>query len=154
MPNIHGVDLAGIGAEAEALVAEKLRALGHKVTAGESYRHDLFGDDSVRVEVKFSYPSDGEWVWAFNSRKRLSDYCDVVVLIGEEHGRFHFFVLPSDRRIFYTKSGKPKADIGSSVKPTRLRATGRALNAHRDKWQLISETRDGERPRILQRTMW
>lgn len=154
MPNIHRVDLVGMGAEAEVLVAKRLRAFGHSVTPGENYRHDLLVDGSVRVEVKLSHPSDGEWVWGFNSRKRLSDHCDVVVLIGEDQGRFHFFVFPSDHGVFYRNDGKPKAGIGVKVNPRRTHTTGQALSNHRDRWQLIREIRDGQRLQVSQASLW
>ena len=144
MPNWAGEDLVGLGREMEGKVAEILRRLGHSVAAPENRHYDLLCDGKVRVEVKVANPSGGELVWAFNSRKRFSDHCDVVVLVANFENGLVFYVLPADHLIFYTRDGKPKAGIGITVKPTkRLRETGLALERHRDRWELVSQIGNG-----------
>jgi hypothetical protein len=110
----------------------------------------LLCDDTVRIEVKTAYPSGDDIVWAFNGRKRLEDYCDVVVLIANVDGQALHYVLPADHQVFYNSSGEPKAGIGITKNPTTLKQTGRTLQRHYERWDLVRQMRDGEYQRVDQ----
>jgi len=151
MPNYAGRDLINMGREAEAEVGDILQQRGHKIGPAKNYHYDLLCDDTVRIEVKTGYPTrDGSLAWAFNGRKRLEDYCDVVVLIANVDGTAFHYVLPADHQVFYTASGEPKAGIGIIAKPTRLKQTGRTLQRHYERWDLVRQIRDGEYRKVEQ----
>lgn len=83
-------------------------------------------------------------VWAFNGRKRLEDFCDVVVLIANIDSQARHYVLPADHQVFYTSTGEPKAGIGITKNPRTLKKTGRTLERHYERWDLVRQIRDGE----------
>jgi hypothetical protein len=116
MPNYIGADLVNLGREAEAEVGDILRQRGHRVGPAKNYHYDLLCDGKVRIEVKTAYPSSkGNVAWAFNGRKRLEDYCDVVVLIANIDGKVFHYVLPADHQVFYGPDGEPKAGIATAL---------------------------------------
>lgn len=150
MPNYAGVDLLKLGREAEEMVANILCQHGHSIGPARNYHYDLLCDGIVRIEVKTAYPSGNDVVWAFNSRKRLADFCDVVVLIANINGQARYYILPADHTVFYNSSGEPKAGIGITKNPGKLKSTGRTLERHYERWALIRQIRDGEYHRIEQ----
>ena len=145
VPNYAGVDLVNMGREAERAVGDILRQRGHRIGPAKNYHYDLLCDDTVRIEVKAAYPSSkGNVAWAFNSRKRLEDFCDVVVLIANVDGQTLHYVLPADHQVFYGSNGEPKAGIGVTKTPSTVRSTGRTLRRHLERWDLVRQIKDGE----------
>ena len=141
MGNIAGANLVKIGWAAEGLVAMRLEEQGYHVSPARNHRYDLLCE-GVRIEVKVASPVDGEWVWAFNGRKRFSDYCDIVILVGQEvvPDSFVYFILPADHPFFYNHDGRAKA--GASFRfilrsKKCPRPSRRMLELHRDKWSVI-----------------
>jgi hypothetical protein len=154
MPNYAGVDLVNMGREAEKMVGTLLRSRGYHIEPADNYRYDLLCDHKVRIEVKTAYPSGTDIVWAFNSRKRLEDHCDVVVLIANIDGHARHYVLPADHQVFYNSNGEPKAGIGITRNPSTLKPTGRTLERHYERWDLIRQIRDGEYLKVEQPTLF
>jgi len=154
MPNYAGVDLVNLGRKAEEMVGNILCQHGHSIESADNYHYDLLCDGTVRIEVKAAYPSGDKIAWAFNSRKRLADYCDVVVLIANIEGQARYYVLPADHEVFYNSSGVPKAGIGITKNPCKLKKTGRTLERHYERWDLVRQIRDGEYHRIEQPTLF
>ena len=150
MPNYAGVNLWKRGHEAEEEVGDILCRHGHCVEPADNHHYDLLCDGAVRIEVKTAYPSGNDVVWAFNSRKRVADYCDVVVLIANIDGQARHYVLPADHQVFYNSGGEPKAGIGITKNPSTLKSTGRTLERHYERWNLIRQIRDGEYRKIEQ----
>lgn len=144
MPNYAGVDLINLGREAEKAVGDILRQHGHRVEPADNHHYDILCDGTVRIEVKTAYPSGNDIVWAFNNRKRFEDYCDVVVLIANVDGQARYYVLPADHQVFYNSGGEPKAGIGITKNPSTLKNTGRTLERHYERWELVRQIRDGE----------
>jgi len=150
MPNYAGIDLVKLGRKAEEVVGNILSQYGHNIEPADNYHYDLLCDGTVRIEVKTAYPSGNDIVWAFNSRKRLADFCDVVVLIANIDGQARHYILPADHKVFYNSGGEPKAGIGITKNPCKLKDTGRTLERHYERWTLIRQIRDGEYHRVEQ----
>jgi len=143
VPNYAGVNLVGLGREFEQVVADILRQHGHHIEPPANYHYDLLCDGKVRIEVKVGRRSGKNIAWAFNSRKRLSDYCDIVILIADLGLERRHYILPADHDVFYS-NGNPKAGIGFYPDAKRLtKSTGQILEQHYERWDLIGQIRDG-----------
>ena len=138
------------GEPGEADVIAKLRSVGIYAAPGKSseWRNlDVIAWGCVRIEVKFSSLSDGQFRFTITNRDKARWLrADVVILVCEWECEKTYHLLPSDHPAFYI-NGNLKGGASYAIAPQRRVHKDRVILTHSvmttamNDWGLIEAAR-------------